>query len=84
MARKPQSLNDWLADNELPRASFWNSLPDDIREQLVVSTASNKRAAEWLVSIGYDGTDLPEATAQKIDTQRRKERQRRERQADAG
>ena len=84
MAKKVSSLDQWLDENQRSRQSFWNDLPAEIRDQLVASDASSKRATEWLVSIGYDGTDLPEATPQKIDTPRRKERQRRERQADAG
>jgi hypothetical protein len=73
------------ADNaqETSRPSFWNDLPADIREQIVNSPASSKRVTEWLITIGYDGSDLPEATPQKIDAPRRRERQRRDRQADA-
>lgn len=78
------SLDAWLATQETVRPSFWNQLPDDIREQIVNSPASSKRVTEWLISIGYDGSELPEATPQKIDAPRRKERERRARQADAG
>jgi hypothetical protein len=84
MAGKANSLDAWLEQNTRPRPSFWNDLPEDIREQIISSDASSKRITEWLVSIGYDGTNLPEATPQKIDAPRRKERQRRERTTDPG
>lgn len=77
------SLADWLERNEQPRPSFWNDLPDHIRQQIVNSPASSKRVVEWLVELGYDGKQMPEATPQKIDAPRRKERQRAAREADA-
>jgi hypothetical protein len=78
-AKKP-SLDEWLVENAPLRSSYWNDvLPDDVKEQLITSDASTARCVAWLQSIGFE-----DATAQKIDTQRRKERQRRERHTDPG
>lgn len=54
------------------RPSYWSTLPDEVREQLVTSSAPTAVAVEWLHSLGFDG-----ATFANIDPQRRQERRRR-------
>jgi hypothetical protein len=56
--------------------SFWSSLPEEIREQIIESPASSEVVVEWLKSLGYP------STFGNTDPMRR--RARRERQADAG
>ncbi len=58
------------------QASFWSSLPDDVREQIVASDAPSEVCVQWLRSLGYP------ATFGNTDPMRR--RARREREADAG
>lgn len=58
------------------RASFWSTLPDDVREQIVESDAPTEVVVEWLRSLGHP------ATFGNTDPMRR--RARREREADAG
>jgi hypothetical protein len=80
VAGKAQSLDAWLHDNEPLRSSYWNDvLPADIRAQIVASDASTARVTAWLHSIGFE-----DATPQKIDPPRRRERQRRERHTEPG
>lgn len=80
MAGKEPSLDEWLEDNAPARSSYWNDvLPDDIKTQIVESDASTARVTAWLVSIGFE-----DATPQKIDAPRRRERQRRERHTEPG
>lgn len=82
MAKGTPSLDEWLTANEEHRACFWlDDLTPDIREQIIASTASTARVVQWLKSIGYDGDQLPEATTQKIDAHRRRERENRARHA---
>jgi hypothetical protein len=82
MAKGTPSLDDWLNDNEEHRACFWlDDLTPEIREQIITSTASTARVVQWLKSIGYDGEQLAEATTQKIDGHRRRERENRARHA---
>jgi hypothetical protein len=59
------------------QASFWSSLPDDVREQIVASDAPSEVCVQWLHSLGFD-----RATFGNTDPMRR--RARREREADAG
>lgn len=61
------------------RASFWSTLPADVREQIVTSDASTAVAVEWLHELGYEA-----ASFGNVDPQRRQERRNREREADAG
>jgi len=56
--------------------SFWSTLPEEIREQIVESDAPSEVVVQWLQSLGYP------ATFGNTDPQRR--RARREREADAG
>ena len=80
MGAKRPSLDEWLVDNAPLRSSYWNDvLPDDVKEQLIASDASTARCVAWLHSIGFE-----DATPQKIDSARRRERQRRERHTDPG
>jgi hypothetical protein len=53
------------------RASFWSTLPEAVREQLVASDAPTAVAVEWLVAQGYP------ATFGNVDPHRRQERRRR-------
>lgn len=80
MGAKKPSLDDWLVENAPLRSSYWNDvLPQDVRDQIVNSDASTARITAWLHSIGFE-----DATPQKIDAPRRRERQRRERHTDPG
>ena len=56
------------------RASFWSTLPPDVREQIVTSEASTAVAVEWLHDLGYEA-----ASFGNVDPQRRQERRKRER-----
>lgn len=56
------------------RASFWSTLPADVREQIVTSEASTAVAVEWLHDLGYEA-----ASFGNVDPQRRQERRKRER-----
>jgi hypothetical protein len=85
MPKGTPSLSQWLSENEEHRACFWlDELTPEVREQIVQSSASTARVVQWLRSIGYDGEQMPEATSQKIDAHRRREREQRARRADAG
>jgi hypothetical protein len=72
------SLDDFAVGKERKKgcASFWSTLPEEIREQIVESPASSEVVVEWLRSLGYP------STFGNTDPQRR--RARREREADAG
>ena len=59
------------------RASFWSTLPEDVRQQIIDSDAPSEVCVEWLKSLGFDRSSFGT-----IDPQRR--RARREREADAG
>lgn len=56
--------------NGLP--SFWSTLPEDVREQLVTSSVPTAVAVEWLLALGYES-----ASFGKVDPHRREERRRR-------
>lgn len=58
------------------RTSFWATLPDDVREQIIESDAPTEVCVEWLKSLGFP------ASFGNTDPMRR--RARREREADAG
>lgn len=58
------------------RASFWSTLPEEIREQIVESDAPSEVVVQWLASLGFT------TSFGQIDPQRR--RARREREANAG
>ena len=58
------------------RASFWSTLPEDVREQIIESEAPTEVVVEWLKSLGYP------STFGNTDPHRR--RARRERETDAG
>ena len=75
------SLDEFAVGKERRRgrASFWSTLPDEVREELVTSDAATAIAVQWLHEIGY-----PSASFGNVDPQRRQERRNREREADAG
>lgn len=56
------------------RASFWSTLPAEVREQIVTSDASTAVAVEWLHDLGYEA-----ASFGNVDPHRRQERRNRER-----
>jgi len=68
------SLDEFAVGKERPkgRASFWSTLPEEVREQLVASDASTAVAVEWLHELGFLS-----ATFGNVDPQRRQERRRR-------
>ena len=70
------SLKEFAVGNERPkgRASFWSSLPAEVREEVVASDCSTATAVEWLHELGHTG-----ATFGNVDPQRRNERRKRER-----
>ena len=72
------SLDEFAVGKERKRgrASFWSTLPADVREQIIESDAPTEVVVEWLKSLGYP------STFGNTDPMRR--RARRERQADAG
>lgn len=71
-----QSLDEFAVGKERRkgRASFWSTLPAEVREELVTSDAPTAIAVQWLHDLGY-----PSATFGNVDPQRRHERRNRER-----
>ena len=68
------SLDEFAVGKERKRGrpSFWSTLPESVREQLLVSDATTAVALEWLHELGYTA-----ATFGNVDPQRRQERRRR-------
>ena len=71
-----QSLDEFAVGKERRkgRASFWSTLPDEVREELVTSDAPTAIAVQWLHDLGFSS-----ATFGNVDPQRRHERRNRER-----
>jgi hypothetical protein len=56
------------------RASFWSTLPAEVREEIVASDAPTAIAVEWLHDLGFLS-----ASFGNVDPHRRQERRNRER-----
>lgn len=70
----PPSLEEFAKTNS-PRPgvpSWCDSLPEEVREQIISADASATTVLDWLESLGYEG-----GTVQKVDNWRRNMRQKR-------
>jgi hypothetical protein len=71
-ASKGPSLAEFAASIPDPRKVKWcDSLPEDIKAQLIATECSANVAARWLRSLGYE-----EATQQKVSSWLRANRDR--------
>jgi hypothetical protein len=69
--RRP-SLDEYAAQQQRPaRVAFWNTLPDELRAEVLGSSAPTTVVVDWLIELGW--TD---ATFGKIDPYRRRDRRR--------
>lgn len=73
------SLDEFAVGKERKkgRTSFWSTLPEELREQIIESDAPTEVCVEWLKSLGFERSSFGT-----VDPHRR--RARREREADAG
>lgn len=67
---KAATLAEFVAAQVDPRARSWcDTLPEDVRQQLIDVDCSVAVAVRWLKGLGFD-----EATNSKVDNWRRRER----------
>lgn len=72
--KQPPSLEEFAKHNALrPGIQSWcDTLPEDVREQIITADASATTVLDWLESMGFEG-----GSVQKVDGWRRNMRQRR-------
>ena len=66
------SLDDFAVGKERKKgcASFWSTLPEEIREQIVESPASSEVVVEWLRSLGFSQEALRRELGRQMIEQR--------------
>jgi hypothetical protein len=69
---KKPSLNEFAAQQQrLRRVSFWSLLPEEVRAEVIESSAPSSVVVDWLIELGW--TD---ATVARVDPYRRRDRRR--------
>ena len=69
--RRP-SLDEFAANQQPPaRVAFWHGLPEELRAEVLESSAPSTVVVDWLIELGW--TD---ATFGKVDPYRRRDRRR--------
>lgn len=67
-----QSLDDYAAGRGgHARSAFWHQLPDELRTEILESSAPTVVVVDWLIELGWT-----EATFGKVDPYRRRDRRR--------
>lgn len=50
---EPPTLDEFAEGRDRPRGSFLDTLPEDVKAQLMGSPAAPRIAAEWLHTLGH-------------------------------